>query len=85
MLRVTLDHWPIILTQGSQSLAPSSFHIENMWLWHLSFKANIFFGGGSPFYESGKVIAWNRIEEIDPKELENPLEQNQGDCLCLES
>lgn len=37
-LKLTLDHWPVVLQTSSQSFGPKLFRFENMWTSHPSFK-----------------------------------------------
>ena len=39
--RITLDHWPLILTNVRLNWGPVPFIFENMWFDHPLFKANI--------------------------------------------
>lgn len=41
LLKVALDHWPIILNTSTCNYIPSLFRYENMWITHPSFKEKI--------------------------------------------
>lgn len=70
LLRLTSDHWPILLNTSVQSFRPKPFKFENMWATHPSFKGlvhnwwNEFGVGGwggfsvmkKLFYVEGKLL-----------------------------